>query len=59
MKRDTNKHRANKRLFQAWLEPHEYALVDLAKKRVSIKTDKDLIVLFTVEDLLANPIDSR
>ena len=43
--RDSNAHRKDKRNFQAFLTPSEAAVVDKAKKAVSVSTDRELIVL--------------
>ena len=42
--RDTNKHRANKRLFQAWLGDVNTAKVTLVRFSTGKKTDPDLLM---------------
>lgn len=44
MKKNSNSHRASKSAFQAYLTEEEKAIVDEAKDRIDVKTDRELIV---------------
>ena len=39
-----NAHRKNKKHFQAWLKPLETAQVVIAKDRLKVKTDRELLM---------------
>lgn len=40
----SNKHREGKHAFQAWITPEEKAIVDEAKDRIGVKTDRELLI---------------
>ena len=42
--KNTNAHREGKSAFQAYLTEEEKAIVDEAKDRIDVKTDRELIV---------------
>jgi|TARA_R100001244_G_scaffold8039_2_gene10377 hypothetical protein len=50
-KRDSNKHRKDKKLFQAWLMPGQMSLIAQCKSKNGIKTDIDLLVTLAMRDL--------
>ena len=40
----SNNHRRDKHAFQAWLKEDEKAIVDEAKDRIGVKTDRELLI---------------
>ena len=50
-KRDSNKHRKDKKLFQAWLMPGQMLSLIHIKSKNGIKTDIDLLVTLAMRDL--------
>jgi hypothetical protein len=51
-KSSNNDHRSGKRNFQAYLNENEQKLIDKAKKKLKVSTDRELIVALAYQALL-------